>query len=79
MAVFLFLVGLEIKREVMEGELTNAAQITLPALAAVGGMAVPAAIYAALWNTRRQARVRRAGLSHSRRRLPKSSVADGRG
>jgi NhaA family Na+:H+ antiporter len=45
MAVFFFLVGLEIKREVMEGELSNRAQITLPALAAVGGMAVPAAIF----------------------------------
>ncbi len=51
MAVFFFLVGLEIKREVMEGELTNPAQITLPALGAVGGMVGPAAIYAWLnWN-----------------------------
>jgi NhaA family Na+:H+ antiporter len=45
MAVFFFLVGLEIKREVMEGELANRAQLALPALAAVGGMALPAAIY----------------------------------
>ena len=45
MAVFFFLVGLEIKREVMEGELANRAQIALPALAAAGGMAAPAAIY----------------------------------
>ncbi|HSO06444.1 MAG TPA: Na+/H+ antiporter NhaA [Pelomicrobium sp.] len=48
MAVFFFLVGLEIKREVLEGELSNPAQIALPALAAVGGMVVPAAIYVAL-------------------------------
>jgi NhaA family Na+:H+ antiporter len=48
MAVFFFLVGLEIKREILEGELSNPAQITLPALAAVGGMAVPAGIYAAI-------------------------------
>jgi NhaA family Na+:H+ antiporter len=45
MAVFFFLVGLEIKREAMEGELSNRSQIVLPAAAAVGGMAVPAAIY----------------------------------
>jgi NhaA family Na+:H+ antiporter len=45
MAVFFFLVGLEIKREVLEGELSSRAQIALPAFAAVGGMAAPAAIY----------------------------------
>ncbi len=48
MAVFFFLVGLEIKREVLEGELSNRAQILLPALAALGGMALPAAIYWAI-------------------------------
>jgi Na+:H+ antiporter, NhaA family len=45
MAVFFFLVGLEIKREVMEGELANRSQLALPALAAAGGMAAPAAIF----------------------------------
>jgi NhaA family Na+:H+ antiporter len=45
MAVFFFLVGLEIKREVVEGELSNPAQIVLPALAAAGGMLTPAALY----------------------------------
>ncbi|PYO02655.1 MAG: Na+/H+ antiporter NhaA [Candidatus Rokuibacteriota bacterium] len=45
MAVFFLLVGLEIKREVVEGELVNPAQIVLPALAAAGGMAAPAALY----------------------------------
>jgi NhaA family Na+:H+ antiporter len=45
MAVFFFLVGLEIKREFMEGELSTPAQAILPAVAAVGGMAVPALIY----------------------------------
>lgn len=45
MAIFFFLVGLEIKREVLEGHLSSKEQIVLPALAAVGGMAVPAAIY----------------------------------
>ena len=45
MAVFFFLVGLEIKREVVEGELADRAQAVLPALAALGGVAVPAAIY----------------------------------
>ena len=45
MAVFFFLVGLEIKREVLEGNLSSRDQIVLPAIAAVGGMAVPALIY----------------------------------
>ncbi|HKV07031.1 MAG TPA: Na+/H+ antiporter NhaA [Thermoanaerobaculia bacterium] len=48
MAVFFFLVGLEIKREVLIGELASLRQAALPAAAALGGMAVPAAIYAAL-------------------------------
>ncbi len=48
MALFFFLVGLEIKREVVEGELSEVRQVMLPAFAAVGGMAVPAAIYAAI-------------------------------
>ena len=46
MAVFFFLVGLELKREVLEGELSSVSQVMLPALAATGGMAAPAAIYA---------------------------------
>jgi len=47
MAVFFFLVGLELKREVLEGELSKPSQILLPLIAAVGGMAVPAAVYIA--------------------------------
>ncbi len=47
MAVFFFLVGLEIKRELVEGELSSPSQFMLPATAALGGMAVPALIYAA--------------------------------
>ena len=39
------MVGLEIKREVLEGELSNRDQIVLPAVAAVGGLVVPAVIY----------------------------------
>ncbi|MBE1300388.1 MAG: Na+/H+ antiporter NhaA [Alteromonadaceae bacterium] len=46
MAVFFLLVGLELKREVLEGELSNPANIMFPAIGAVGGMAVPAAVYA---------------------------------
>ena len=45
MAVFFLLVGLELKREVVEGQLSSADQIILPALAAIGGLAVPAVIY----------------------------------
>ncbi len=45
MAVFFFLVGLEIKREVMEGELSSFSQVVLPGVGALGGMAIPAAIY----------------------------------
>ena len=47
MAVFFFLVGLEIKRELVRGELSTLGQATLPALAAVGGMVAPALIYVA--------------------------------
>ena len=46
MAIFFLLVGLEIKREVVMGELSDRAKVALPAVAAVGGMVVPAAIYA---------------------------------
>ncbi len=51
MAVFFFLIGLEIKREVIEGELASFSQIALPGMGALGGMVVPAAIYAWMnWN-----------------------------
>ena len=46
MAVFFFLIGLEIKREVLEGELSSFSQVVLPGVGALGGMAIPAAIYA---------------------------------
>jgi NhaA family Na+:H+ antiporter len=46
MAIFFFLIGLELKREVMEGELSSAKQIALPAVGAIGGMVVPMGIYA---------------------------------
>ena len=46
MAVFFFLVGLEIKREVLEGELSTFDKAALPIFAAIGGMAAPALIYA---------------------------------
>src|SRR3954470_19330312 len=47
MVVFFLLVGLEIKRELLIGELSSAQQAALPIAAAIGGMIVPAAIYAA--------------------------------
>jgi NhaA family Na+:H+ antiporter len=47
MAVFFFLVGLEIKREFLEGNLSSREQVVLPAIAAVGGMVIPALIYTA--------------------------------
>lgn len=48
MAVFFFVVGLEIKREVLAGELASIKQASLPAVAAIGGMVAPALIYLAL-------------------------------
>lgn len=45
MAVFFFLVGLELKREVYEGELSSIKQVILPAVGALGGMAMPSLIY----------------------------------
>lgn len=45
MAVFFFVVGLELKREFVGGELKNPRKAMLPIVAAIGGMAVPAAIY----------------------------------
>lgn len=45
MAIFFFLIGLEVKREILAGQLSSVAQITLPAVAAIAGIAVPALIY----------------------------------
>src|ERR671915_1796004 len=48
MAIFFFVVGLEIKRELLVGELASPRQAALPALAALGGALVPAGIYVLL-------------------------------
>jgi len=48
MSMFFFLVGLEIKRELLVGELSSARKATLPAIAALGGMLAPALIYVAI-------------------------------
>lgn len=45
MALFFFLIGLELKRELMEGELSDKRNIVLPAVGAMGGMVIPALIY----------------------------------
>ncbi len=47
MAIFFFLIGLEVKREILEGHLSSLSQIALPGIAAIGGMVVPAVIYLA--------------------------------
>jgi NhaA family Na+:H+ antiporter len=49
MAVFFFVVGLEIKRELVVGELSSVRRAALPAVAALGGMVVPALVYVG-WN-----------------------------
>lgn len=46
MAIFFFLIGLELKREIYAGELSNTKNAMLPVFAAIGGMVIPAAIYA---------------------------------
>ncbi|HET6836247.1 MAG TPA: Na+/H+ antiporter NhaA [Acidimicrobiales bacterium] len=48
MALFFFVVGLEIKRELVVGQLASASDAALPAIAALGGMVVPAALYLAI-------------------------------
>lgn len=50
MAVFVFMVGLELKREIMDGALSNTASILLPVVGAIGGIIVPVTIYVAINN-----------------------------
>ena len=45
MAIFFLLIGLEVKREFLEGQLSTPAQLALPGIAAIGGMLVPALFY----------------------------------
>ncbi len=52
MAVFFFLIGLELKRELVEGKLKNPRDVLLPGIAALGGIALPALIYVGFnWNS----------------------------
>ena len=48
MAIFFFTIGLEIKREVLVGELSSFKQALLPIIAAIGGMIIPVGIYLAM-------------------------------
>ena len=48
MAIFFFLIGLEVKREVLQGELSSPAKAAMPVVAAIGGIIVPAVIYMVL-------------------------------
>jgi len=48
MAIFFFIIGLEIKREILVGELSNIKVAILPILSAIGGMALPSLIYSAI-------------------------------
>src|SRR3954463_15423826 len=48
MPVFFFVLGLEIKNEILRGELSNPRRLALPVLAAIGGVVVPALIYLAI-------------------------------
>ncbi|MDY6992156.1 MAG: Na+/H+ antiporter NhaA [Pseudomonadota bacterium] len=48
MAIFFFVVGLELKREIIQGQLSKISQVLLPVIGAVGGMLIPALIYAFL-------------------------------
>jgi NhaA family Na+:H+ antiporter len=48
MAIFFLLIGLEIKREVVSGELSDPSRVALPAIAALGGMLIPVAFYASV-------------------------------
>ncbi|NND72579.1 MAG: Na+/H+ antiporter NhaA [Rhodothermales bacterium] len=47
MAIFFFLIGLELKRELIEGELADKKNVIMPGIAALGGMVIPALIYVA--------------------------------
>ena len=76
MTLFFFVVGLEIRREAYEGELAGLRKAALPLAAALGGMLVPAAIYAAL-NTgpRRRRRLGRADGDRHRLRRRRADAA----
>ncbi len=78
MAIFFFHVGLEIKRELLVGELSTVKQASLPVIGAVGGMIVPAVIYVAI-NATRCARARRLGDPYRNRHRLRRRRARARG
>ena len=72
MAIFFLLVGLEIKREAIEGSLASLQKAALPVMAAIGGFVVPALFYAALnWGSSEALR------GWPSRRLPTSPLQSG--
>ena len=71
-AVFFFVLGMELKFEVLRGELSNPRRLALPAAAAAGGLLLPAAIYLAL-NRNDPSAGRWAARPTARRRWPRSA------
>jgi Na+/H+ antiporter NhaA len=71
MAVFFLLIGLEVKRELIQGSLASRRQAAFPVIAALGGMIVPALVF---WRLPGRIRCREGGRSRRRRISPLRSA-----